>query len=238
MRLKSVVNAAAYGISTAALTFGLAANANALEIGCYDTPEKISAMKTQMVAENQAPIIKFFQNGSLDDASPKWEETIVTMNPKNATGHRITKAANGTFCVLSQMSSMQTFDNKTEQPEIGAYLTYPAANAQGTGINRVVHAAAMVDKELPMLRAVENIPQLKRQGITYILANGTTGKGSIVMASLQGDFIKGSTKTIPEALPPNVKHGAIYTDVGKDILSQRVASSGTGTPELLAQRTP
>ncbi len=36
MRLKSVVNAAAYGISTAALTFGLAANANAQHVstGC------------------------------------------------------------------------------------------------------------------------------------------------------------------------------------------------------------
>lgn len=237
MGFKSVLNAAAYGVSASVLAFGMAANANALGINCYDTPAKVASMKEQMVAEGLAPVIKFYQDRSdIDSTKPKWEETIIAMNPRTGNGHRITKGSDGVFCVISNMSAMQLFDNAKAEPDLAAYIPTKEASAKETGINRFVIASAMTDKQLPMLKAVEQFPVLKQEGVTYILATGTSGKGTILRSTLQGTFIESSLKIIPDTTSAGVKHGAIFTEVGKDILSQRVA--GLSPDRTLALKQP
>lgn len=223
MGLQAVMKRAVTAVPAAALAFSaatLSTQANALEIGCATTPEQITALKTKMLPdnENQIPVMKFFSTGkALGDTKDRiWQDTI-TMNPQTRTGHRLSKDEAGNLCVISKITEMQVFDNSRAEPALSSYVTAPGANAEKTGINRFIHAAAKSTKELPMVRGIENTPGLKRTVLTYIVANPKTGAGTEFSADLQGSLISAYTRAIPAADPPKIAHGAVYTDAGKEM---------------------
>ena len=232
MKLRSLVNNTTAALGFTAL-FGLAAApAQALELGCY-TPAQIPALKEQMKKEVQVPVLKFYQNGAGRGANtPKWLESIITMNPETRTGHRLDKNDDGGLCITSNMTDIQLFDHASREPDSSAYMQTPGANAKAGGINRILFSLAAREKLLPMLKANEHVPDLKLNAVAYVLGNKSNGEGGILMASYNGTLMDKYTKAIPYK-SEDVPHGAIFTEVGKEIIAHQSAS-----PQDMIARAP
>jgi hypothetical protein len=222
MGLRPFINKTAASLGFTAL-FGMAAipSAQALEIRCHE-PKEIPALKEAMRKEVQAPVLKFYQEGSERGAkAPKWLESIITMNPETRIGHRLDKKEDGAICVSSNMTDIQLFDYGRTEPDPSAYIRTPDADAAG-GINRTLYFFAKRDNLLPILKANEVIPGLRVDAVAYVLGKGD-GSGGVLMSSHSGTLMKNFSKAIPSE-SEGVPHGVIFTDVGK-IIAKKADSS-------------
>jgi hypothetical protein len=215
-------------IAPFALAFGLAANSNdaqALDYGCR-TKAEIPALKAQMTAEGQVPVVRFYQDASVDgiDKESKWREALFTMNVDSREGYRLQRSQDGGICVSSKFSDVRLYRN--DRLDLSSFMKVPGANAVGSGVNRILHSASVDDGQNPMFRASEYSPYHQSTRMTYVLGNAGTGEGSVVSAELSGSWIKNFTKAIPSPKTANVDHGAVFTPTGEEIVSRAKSTVG------------
>lgn len=214
---KDFMRTTAAALAPFILASGLALNsgdAQALEYGCR-TKDEIPTLKTQMTAEGQVPVIRFYQAGRPDPISGKdnWREVLFTMNVQTHDGYRLQRVDNGGICVSSKLEGIRLYNNNTLSPQ--ALLHAPGADKLGSGVNLVVYGRHKEYGQNPMFRAREIDPDLHLDKVTYVVANPKTGEGALLSASHQGELLDKYSKAVPSPSTAGVDHGAEYTQTGK-----------------------
>ncbi|HOY70237.1 MAG TPA: hypothetical protein PL131_11175 [Methylotenera sp.] len=202
---------------------GAAVEAHALDYGCRDKEQ----IKKELMAENQVPIVNFLIDGRERGAkNPEWIEVFYTADLKTGNGYRLQRSGGDKMCVSASTTNTKLFNNQTLDQK--AYLDAPDADKKGVGINNLIYGTSINDGENPMFRVVETNPYLKATDVKYLLSNPQTGRGSLVAATLDGQWVKKHSKGIPAAGEDGAQHGARYTPAAEDMLAKSVAGVDHG----------
>ena len=224
MSLAFTLRRVAAPATLAITTVFAAANANAADYGCY-APDKVPALQQQVLkAEGMVPVAARF---TALNATEYVQEAIM-MNPSTREGLRWEKDSNGKVCIFTKYRDMQLFNNKAFDQK--AFYNINGKPDNQVEINQVITNVAFKKGEFPMFRGIATTPTNAAMGhpteyVEYMLGHPTSKMGGVIAANLSGEWMKSFTKAIPSPSQANVKFGAIYTEVGEDLIARSVPAT-------------
>ncbi len=210
----SLKNFVAPMVLVAAFT-GAANDAHALDFGCRDKGQ----IKAELMAENQVPVVRFYQDATMNSKKSEFEETFFTMNPQTREGYRMDRGygpLSGQMCISAKFTDVRLYNPQTLDQR--AYLDAADADKKGTGINNQIYGRSQIDGENVMFRASEYSPISKDHRMTFVIANPLKGnEGGVLSSTLDGELLRKYSKKIPNAQSgyAGVDHGAELTNTGK-----------------------
>ena len=144
--LKNLVAPIAFAVAFT----GAANDAHALDFGCRDKDQ----IKSELMAENQVPVVRFYQDASQNPKKSEFEETFFTMNTVTREGYRMDRGYGplaGKMCISAKLTDVRLYNPQTLDQR--AYLDSADADKKGTGINNLIYGRSKVYGENPMFRA-------------------------------------------------------------------------------------
>ena len=161
------------------------------------------------MAENQVPVVRFYQDASQNPKKSEFEETFFTMNTVTREGYRMDRGYGplaGKMCISAKLTDVRLYIPQTLDQR--AYLDSADADKKGTGINNQIYGRSQVYGENAMFRASEYSPISKDTRITYVIANPNKGnEGGVLSSTLEGTWIQKYSKKIQMCIRDRFRFG-------------------------------